>query len=406
VALQTSAEQPAPVRTIAYGISQWIARLGKVWVEGQITQVTRRPGAGTVFVTLRDPLADVSLQVTCPRVVFDSVHPPVIEGQRVVVFARPTYYLPRGTISLAAEQIRPVGLGELLARIEHLRRVLAAEGLFAAERKRRLPFLPRVVGLVCGRGSAAERDVLENARRRWPAVRFLVKPVPVQGPYAVTEITEAIRALDADPEVEVIVVARGGGSVEDLLPFSDESLVRAVAACRTPVVSAIGHEQDSPLLDLVADLRASTPTDAAKRVVPDVGEEIQRIAQLRARARQVATGRVERERHALDALRSRPALAEPLTMVTAREEQVAALVHRVRRCIGHALDRAEDDLGHCLARVQALSPAATLQRGYAVVQRADGHVVRRPDEVAVDDEVSIRLAGGRLGATVTSARLG
>jgi exodeoxyribonuclease VII large subunit len=230
MALQTSAEQPAPVRTIAHAISQWIARLGKVWVEGQITQLTRRPGAGTVFITLRDPLADVSLQVTCARAVLDAVHPPVGDGQRVVVFARPTYYLPRGSISLAAEQIRPVGLGELLARIEHLRGVLAAEGLFAAQRKRRLPFLPHVVGLVCGRGSAAERDVLENARRRWPAVRFRVEQAAVQGPYAVTEVTDAIRALDRDPEVEVIVVARGGGSVEDLLPFSDESLVRGLGA--------------------------------------------------------------------------------------------------------------------------------------------------------------------------------
>jgi len=400
--LETSAEHPAPVRTIAHAISQWIARLGKVWVEGQITQLTRRPGAGTVFITLRDPLADVSLQVTCARAVIDAVHPPVGDGQRVVVFARPTYYLPRGTISLAAEQIRPVGLGELLARIEHLRGVLAAEGLFAAERKRRLPFLPHVVGLVCGRGSAAEHDVLENARRRWPAVRFRAEQVAVQGPYAVTEVTEAIRSLDRDPEVEVIVVARGGGSVEDLLPFSDESLVRAVAACRTPVVSAIGHEQDTPLLDLVADLRASTPTDAAKRIVPDVGEETHRIAQLRARARQVATGRVEREQAGLDALRSRPAVADPLTMVAAREEQVAALLHRARRCLTHALDRSQDDLRHSLARVRALSPAATLERGYAVVQRADGRVVSRPDDVQAGDAVTVRLAEGRLGATVTS----
>ena len=199
--------------------------------------------------------------------------------------ARPAAVLRRraGTLSLAADQIRQVGVGELLARLEHLRSVLAAEGLFAADRKRPLPFLPGVVGVVCGRASAAEKDVVENGRRRWPAVRFRVEEVAVQGPTAVTEVTAALQRLDADPEVDVIVVTRGGGSLEDLLPFSNEALVRAVAACRTPVVSAIGHEADTPLLDLVADVRASTPTDAAKRVVPDVAEELDRVAQLRRR---------------------------------------------------------------------------------------------------------------------------
>jgi len=398
MALQTTAEQPVPVRTVAHLIGQWVTRLGRIWVEGQITQLVRRPGAATVFLTLRDPIADVSLQVTAGRGLLDTVE--ISEGQRVVVFAKPSFYVPRGSISLAAEQIRPVGLGELLARIEHLRRILAVEGLFAAERKQSLPFLPHVVGLVCGRGSAAERDVCENARRRWPAVRFRVKEVAVQGPYAVSEVADAIRALDRDPDVEVIVVARGGGSVEDLLPFSDESLVRAVAACRTPVVSAIGHEQDSPLLDLVADLRASTPTDAAKRVVPDVGEETQRVRQLSERARQVVRSRLEGEMAGLAALRSRPALADPYAMVDTRQEQVAGLLHRVRRCLTHALDRADDDIRHSRARVLALSPAATLERGYAVVQRAGGHVVRAPEDVADGDRLGIRLARGRIAATV------
>jgi exodeoxyribonuclease VII large subunit len=396
--LQTTAEQPVPVRTVAHLIGQWISRLGKVWVEGQITQLVRRPGAGTVFVTLRDPIAEVSLQVTAPRGLLDSLE--IAEGQRVVVFGKPQFYVPRGSVSLAAEQIRPVGLGELLARIEHVRRILAAEGLFATDRKQPLPFLPRTVGLVCGRASAAERDVYENARRRWPAVRFHVKEVAVQGPYAVTEVTDAIRALDRDPEVDVIIVARGGGSVEDLLPFSDESLVRAVAACRTPVVSAIGHEQDTPLLDLVADVRASTPTDAAKRVVPDVAEETTRVRQLRERARQVVQARLDAERAGLAALRSRPVLADPYSLVRMREELVAGLVQRARRCLTHALDRAEDDIRHSRARVHALSPAATLERGYAIVQRDDGHVVRAPDDVAPDDRLGIRLAKGRIAATV------
>jgi exodeoxyribonuclease VII large subunit len=398
--LHTTADQPVPVRTVAHLIGQWISRLGKVWVEGQITQLVRRPGAGTVFLTLRDPIADVSLQVTAARGLLDPID--IVEGQRVVVFGKPQFYVPRGSVSLAAEQIRPVGLGELLARIEHLRRVLAAEGLFATERKRPLPFLPRTVGLVCGRASAAERDVCENARRRWPAVRFHVKEVAVQGPYAVTEVTDAIRALDHDPDVDVIIIARGGGSVEDLLPFSDESLVRAVAACRTPVVSAIGHEQDTPLLDLVADVRASTPTDAAKRVVPDVAEETSRVLQLRERARQAMQARIHAEQARLTALRSRPALADPYSLVRTQAELVAGLLQRARRCLTHALDRAEDDIRHSRARVHALSPAATLERGYAVVQRADGHVVRSPDEVAPGEPLGIRLAKGRIAATVTA----
>ncbi|HEY9351126.1 MAG TPA: exodeoxyribonuclease VII large subunit, partial [Acidothermales bacterium] len=276
MALQTSAERPVPVRVISQAIGGWIGRLGAVWVEGQVAQLTRRPGTQTAFLTLRDPAADLSLQVTCPRPILDQVQPPVVEGARVVIHAKPSWYYARGTLSLAADEIRPIGLGELLARIERLRGVLSAEGLFAPERKRTLPFLPRVIGLVCGRSSAAEHDVLQNARRRWPAIRFRVLEVSVQGPSAVIQVVDALRALDRDPEVDVIVLARGGGSVEDLLPFSDETLVRAVAAARTPVVSAIGHEGDTPLVDLVADVRASTPTDAAKRIVPDLEEEAQR----------------------------------------------------------------------------------------------------------------------------------
>ena len=396
--LETSAEKPVPVRTVAHLIGQWIGRLGKVWVEGQVTQLVRRPGASTTFLTLRDPIADVSLQVTCPRGLLDSVTPPVADGARIVVFGRPTFYVPRGSVSLAAEAIRTVGLGELLARIEHLRSVLAAEGLFDARRKRPLPFLPGCVGLVCGRASAAERDVRENSRRRWPAVAFEVREVAVQGPYAVSEVTAALAALDRDPRVEVIVIARGGGSVEDLLPFSDETLLRAVAACRTPVVSAIGHEQDSPLLDLVADARASTPTDAAKLVVPDVGEETARLAQLCARGRQVLRVRLDRETATLADLRCRPVLADPIGMVTRRHDEVVAWRDRARRCVRNSLDRAADDLAHRRERVRALSPAATLERGYAVVQRADGAVVRDPAEVPAGQALTIRVAAGSFRA--------
>jgi exodeoxyribonuclease VII large subunit len=397
VTLDNSAEAPLPVRTVARSIAEWVSRLGRVWVEGQVTEISKRPG--TVFLTLRDPVADVSLRVTCPRVVCEAVQPPLADGARVVVWAKPDFYLSRGTLSLSAFEIRPVGVGELLARLERLKGVLRSEGLFDADRKKPLPFLPRTVGLITGRASAAERDVLENAQRRWPSVRFDVRNVAVQGHLAVEQCIGALSSLDREPEVDVIVIARGGGSVEDLLPFSDEALCRAVAACRTPVVSAIGHEPDSPLLDAVADVRCSTPTDAGKRVVPDYGEEVTRIRQLRDRARRVAVGTVDRERARLDAARSRPVLADPTTLITTRQGDVAGLLDRTRRCMTAALDRAGHDLAHTRARVIALSPKATLERGYAVVQDADGHVVRDPADVTTGAQLRIRVAAGDLAAT-------
>ncbi|GAA2771156.1 exodeoxyribonuclease VII large subunit [Nonomuraea dietziae] len=322
------------------------------------------------------------------------------DGARVVVNVKPDFWVNRGSFAFTALEIRPVGVGELLARLERLRQVLAAEGVFSADRKRRLPFLPGTIGLICGRDSAAERDVLENSRRRWPAVRFKVEQVAVQGPYAVGEVTESLRKLDADTEVDVIVIARGGGSLEDLLPFSDESLVRAVSACRTPVVSAIGHEQDSPLLDLVADVRASTPTDAAKKVVPDVGEQLTLVKQLRDRGRRVMGGWLDRELAWLTSVRSRPSLADPVRELERRAEQVDALRERTRRVMGGSLDRAEDDLVHLRARLVALSPAATLERGYAIVQHPSGEVVRLARDVSPGDQLTIRLPDGRLPVTV------
>jgi exodeoxyribonuclease VII large subunit len=402
VALQTSPDKPAPVRVVSQAIGTWIARLGAIWVEGQVAQLTRRPNTQTAFLTLRDPAAEISLQVTVPRMVLDQVDPPLTEGARIVIHAKPSWYYTRGTLSLAADEIRQVGLGELLARLERLRRMLAAEGLFSADRKRRVPFLPRVVGLICGRSSAAEHDVLENARRRWPAVEFRVCEVAVQGPSAVTQVIEALRELDRADDVDVIILARGGGSVEDLLPFSDEALVRAVAAATTPVVSAIGHESDMPLVDLVADVRASTPTDAAKRVVPDVAEEIDGVDRARSRITAAVRHRLDRERAMLSSLRSRPALADPARGLLARADEVFALRDRARRHLRHQLDRAAVDVEHTRARVRALSPAATLERGYAVVQRPDGAVVRRASDVSAGDHVRLRLAEGELGATITA----
>jgi exodeoxyribonuclease VII large subunit len=392
--LETSPESPVPVRTVLQLVGGWIGKLGRVWVEGQIAECTKR--GGTVYLTLRDPVAAVSTRVTCPRVVFDETDPQV--GARVVIHAKPDFNASRGSFALSALEIRAVGLGELLARLERLRRSLAAEGLFAAERKRSLPFLPGMVGLVCGRDSAAERDVLENAGRRWPAVRFRVEQVPVQGAYAVAEVTAAVQRLDADPEVDVIIIARGGGSIEDLLPFSDEALVRAVAACRTPVVSAIGHEQDSPILDYVADLRASTPTDAAKRVVPDVSEQLALVSQLRDRARRAVSGWLAREESWLAGVRSRPALANPVREIERQAEGIDALAARARTCLDSRLARASDDVAHTRARLLALSPASTLKRGYAIVQREDGTVVRAAADVGQTEALMIRFAEDHLRA--------
>jgi exodeoxyribonuclease VII large subunit len=392
--LETSADEPVPVRVVAQKIGAWVARLGEIWVEGQIAELRRRPGVPTQFLVLRDTDANISLNVTCPR---GALPDEVQEGARVVLRARPDFYIERGTLSLRASEIRLVGLGELLAALERLKRLLAAEGIFATARKRPLPFLPSAIGLITGRASAAERDVVENVRRRLPSARFRIENVAVQGPSAVVEVTQALQRLDADPDVTVIVIARGGGSVEDLLPFSNEALIRAVAAATTPVVSAIGHETDTPILDLVADFAASTPTDAAKRIVPDLTAELAAIEEQRARIRQVIRRTVAAETALITGL-------PPRLRATVRgrlqqdERGVTDLVARSRRHVSGLLNAATADLDHVRARVRALSPQATLDRGYAVVTRtADAAVVRDPDQAS--GELRIRVANGEFAAT-------
>ncbi|MDT5343518.1 MAG: exodeoxyribonuclease large subunit, partial [Mycobacterium sp.] len=333
-----SAENPFPVRAVAIRIASWIDKLGTVWVEGQLTQINIRPGTKTVFMVLRDPAADMSLTVTAPRHLVDSAPVKLVEGVQVVVCGKPNFFTGRGTLTLRLSEIRAVGIGELLARIERLRQLLDAEGLFDPRLKRPIPFLPATVGLITGRASAAERDVTTVAAARWPAVRFAVRNTAVQGPTAVSQIVAALRELDADPDVDIIVVARGGGSVEDLLPFSDETLCRAISACRTPVVSAVGHEPDNPLCDLVADLRAATPTDAAKKIVPDTAAEQHLLNDLRRRAAQALRNWVAREERALAQLRSRPVLAEPLAALAVRAEEIHRARSAVRRDIARVID--------------------------------------------------------------------
>jgi exodeoxyribonuclease VII large subunit len=383
-------------------VGDWITKLGRIWVEGQIAELNRR--GGTVFLTLRDPLAAVSVRVICTHTVFDVTDPPPGPGARVIVWAKPDFNAARGSFALTALEVRQVGIGELLARLERLRKELAAEGLFATERKRRPPFLPRMIGLICGRESAAERDVRRTAANRWPAVRFRVEQVAVQGSQAVTEIIEALGKLDDDPDIDVIVITRGGGSVEDLLPFSDEALVRAVASCRTSVVSAIGHEQDSPLLDFVADVRASTPTDAAKRVVPDVAEQLAFIDQLRGRARRCLTGKIDRERAWLAAAVSRPALASPVREIERLEEKTRILSERALRGVSGQLDHAARDLEHTRARLLTLSPAETLRRGYAIVQQTDGSVVRTAAQVTGGEKLTVRFTDDQLTVTADQVK--
>jgi exodeoxyribonuclease VII large subunit len=392
----SSPENPWPVRAVAIRVAGWIDKLGTVWVEGQLTQLNMRPDAKTVFMVLRDPAADMSLTLTCPRDLVRNAPVKLAEGTQVVVCGKPNFYTGRGTFSLRVSEIRAVGLGELLARIDRLRRLLDAEGLFDVRLKRPIPFLPNTIGLITGRASAAERDVTSVAEARWPAVRFAVRNTIVQGPNAVAQIVEALRDLDADPDVDVIVVARGGGSVEDLLPFSDETLCRAIAACTTPVVSAIGHEPDSPLCDLVADLRAATPTDAAKRVVPDAVAEQALVSDLRRRSARALRNWVHREQHTLSQLRSRPVLAQPLAALTARTEEIHRARAAARRDVTRLVASETDRVGHLSARLATLGPAATLARGYAVVQVVSDSmaVLRSVEDAPAGTRLRIRVADG------------
>ncbi len=391
-AADTTAEAPWPVRVLSVKIGAYVERMSPLWVEGQVVEFNRR--GNTAYLTLRDPDVDMSLPVYISVNALNAMGVPLVDGARVVVHAKASFWPRRGTLALDARRIRPLGVGDLLARIEILKQRLAAEGLFAAERKRPLPLIPMGVGLITGRESAAARDVVHNARRRWPSVRFVVREVAVQGSSTVPEVTAALAELDADPSVDVIVVARGGGSAEELLAFSNETLLRAVAQARTPVVSAIGHEVDTPLLDLVADWRASTPTDAAKRIVPDAAEEHARLHQLRARARRAQGYRLDAERRLLVATRTRAVMTEPLALLTPHRQQVAALRSRSRDRLDVRLGRESDRVAHLGAQVRALSPQSTLDRGYAVVQHTDGLVVRDPAEVTPDEQLQVLVARG------------
>lgn len=397
LARETTADNPWPLALLSTKIKDYVGRMTPVWVEAQIVQFTRRGGVS--YLTLRDVSAEVSMSAILYRRDLDRIEhqlpTPLSDGMRVVVHARPVFWTTNGSLRLQVREIRLVGTGDLLARIEQLRQVLAAEGLFAPERKRPLPFLPRKVGLVCGRDAKAKDDVVTNARLRWPGLPFEIREVAVQGVHAVAQVSAAIAELDQVPDVDVIVVARGGGSVEDLLPFSDEGLVRAAARCRTPLVSAIGHEADSPLLDEVADYRASTPTDAARRIVPDLAEETHGLTQARSRIRTALAHRIEVEGTALSRMRERPVLADPTWIVSEKEGEQEAVVERLRRSFGTALQLATSELRADRERLRALSPASVMERGYAVLRKPSGEVVTSSEQIRKGDLLEAVFAQGR-----------
>jgi exodeoxyribonuclease VII large subunit len=395
---ETSSEAPATVRVVSEAIKEYVERLGPIWIEGEISELNERSGM-MAFMRLRDPSVDMSISVMCHKSVIAAVKP-LPDNARIVMYAKPSWYTKNGSLSFSAREIRQVGVGELLARLEALKNLLASEGLFNSDRKVALPLLPKVIGLICGRNTDAEKDVVENAKRRWPSVQFEIREVTVQGAAAVTEVSAALRELEANKDVEVIIITRGGGSFEDLLPFSDEGLVRLAASCETPIVSAIGHEKDSPLLDLVADYRASTPTDAAKRVVPDIAEEIAMISAMRDRARRTLLNRLDLEATRINNFKNRPVMKDPHVLITTRAEAIAGLRDRSNRSFGASIKLAKEELKQIKARVRALSPQSTLDRGYSVVQLADGQIVTDPKKLKAGDELRLRLAKGETKATV------
>ena len=373
--LQTSEQSPAPVRVISNLLHDYINRLSSIWIEGQVAQYRVRPGANVQFLTLRDTDAEFSLKIMVNSALIGAMDPPLAEGQRIVIFGRCDFWPKQGSLQVVAREIRAVGLGELLAQLAALKEKLTAEGLFAPGRKKPLPFLPDRIGLITGRQSDAMHDVLTHTKERWPRADFEIREVAIQGVNAVGEVTAALQELDT-LELDVIVIARGGGSMEDLLPFSNEALIRAVSIAGTPVVSAIGHEQDTPLLDFVADLRASTPTDAAKRIVPSVVEERTNLAELRARN-----------------------LRAIANLLNINKLKLHELRNRLTQRVTHRIDAELATVTHLRAQIRALSPAATLERGYAIVQGVKGEIIRNQAQVGVDQEVQIRVSVDEFSAT-------
>lgn len=385
---------PWPVSRLSVTLKEWIERLGVLWIEGELASI--KIGPSNMFGELRDLQIENSVSIHSWNVA--KIPADLKQGDRVLALIKPAFWPKGGKLTMQVMEMRKVGLGELLERIERLRAQLTVEGLTSIERKQPLPFLPNKIGLITGKDSDAEKDVLQNAKLRWPEVQFRVIHTLVQGEKAAPEVIAAIKALDEDPEVDVIIIARGGGSFLDLMVFSDEALVRAAANAKTPIVSAIGHENDRPVLDDVADLRASTPTDAAKRVVPDVAEEKHKLEQLRQRLFLRVDTFVANQLAMIEQIRSRPILANPYTFIEVHEAEVEHSRDQMRTRLDQVLSREAMQIGHLRQQVRSLSPQSTLDRGYSVVRDLDGHVVSDAAKVKKGQQLKVRLAKGELGA--------
>lgn len=396
---ETTATNPWPLALLAQNLKNYVDKVPELWVEAQVASLNGR--GGNVFMELKDLNEDFSFTLALFGRAGSGLAADVTVGARIVTRAKPSLW-KNGKLSLIGKEVYAVGTGNLHEQLQRLREALAAEGLFSDARKKPLPMLPNRVGLITGRDSDAEKDVIRNASLRWPGVVFEVRNTRVQGEGAAAEVIAALAELDAHPEVDVIVIARGGGSFEDLLPFSEEALIRAVAAATTPVVSAIGHEADSPILDAVADLRASTPTDAGKRIVPDISEETARITEARARLDRAVLGYVGMQMNYIAQLRSRPVLTHPESSLLMRVEELSQLRARAHRSVQHRLERESATLSHTLARVRSLSPAQTLNRGYSIVQDAAGAIVRNASALSEGEQITVRAATGSAQAAVTS----
>ena len=392
-------ESALAVHAVSTMIGEYIGRLGTIWIEGQLAEIN--PRRGLTYLSLRDTDRDVSLSLYMASGVMDALTSTIEQGTRVLVQVKADWWAKRGSLQFKVLQIRAVGIGELMARLEALRNLLAAEGLFNEERKKPLPFLPRRVGLICGQGSDAMHDVIENSRRRWPDVQFEVREVAVQGVNCVRQVSAALTELDAIADIDVIVIARGGGSFEDLVPFSDESLIRVVASVSTPVVAAIGHEEDRPLIDYVADYRASTPTDAARRIVPDVLQELADLRNVRSKLQTLIVGNLARLEQQLALTKNRPALASPATLIDQRLKDNSGIRNAIFMQIANRLKLESAQLTGVSTTLRALSPQGTLERGFSIVRNAAGEILRSTISVSKDDEINIRFADGDRGAKIT-----
>lgn len=385
-----------PVRDVVARLKDYLKKLPAVWVEGQLSEVKDRPGSQVIFATFRDLDTDVSVSTAATRSVLGADCRYLVEGDRVLLQLLPEIWPRRGELQLRILAIKPIGLGELLARLEALKQLLAAEGLFDPARKKPLPFLPKRIGLICGRGSAAMHDVLVNAKVRWPLVNFEVREVAVQGDSAVKEVAAALKELDSIEEVEVIVIARGGGSLEDLLPFSDEGLIRLVAKLNTPIISAIGHEQDVPLLDFVADVRASTPTDAARKVVPSLSEEIELVSNLIYRLQREVYSIIRDEQAGLFELQRSLLELHPKTQLMTAKQWLTNQQHAIQLTLTNQLANATNQVSAAAATIRALSPQGTLDRGYAIVRTAENKLLTKPPKSGT--AINIRVATGEFPA--------